>query len=149
MLSVYAAVAYCVKPTPPDMYDPSHIWSESIQPAATTSSDDLTGSSGNTRSVCIMSAMKPNERPPGSLGPRARRAGSMFAISMRLACFAAYARSATAASPAHMLYAAMNDIPICIADHLLVLPPSHVRETIVGMCTPCQSVLPIAFLSCS
>src|SRR5674536_125192 len=96
-----------------------------------------------------MSARKPNERPPGSLDPRARRAGSMFAISMRLACLAANARSATAASPAHMLYAAMNDIPICIADHLLVLPPSHVRETIVGMCTPCQSVLPIAFLSCS
>ena len=96
-----------------------------------------------------MSAIKPNERPPGSLGPRARRAGSMFAISTRLACFAANARSATAASPAHMLYAAINDMPICIADHLLEFPPSHVRDTIVGMCTPCQSVLPIAFFSCS
>ena len=32
-----------------------------------------------------------------------------------------------------ILYAAMNDIPICIADHLEVVPPSQVRETMVGM----------------
>src|SRR5665648_853864 len=49
---------------------------------------------------------------------------------------------------AHMLYAEMKDIPTCIAIHLEVCAPSVVRETMVGMCTACQDVLPIDALIC-
>src|SRR5271157_755191 len=129
------------------MYEPNQIWSYSMQPEATTSSDDFTGSSGYLRLVCTMSARKPKLNPPGSLGPLARLAGRMSAISTNAACFAANARSATAASPAHILYASMNDMPICIADHLEVVPPSQVLTTVVGMCTACQRDLPTAFFN--
>src|SRR4030042_5380891 len=87
--------------------------------------------------------------PPGSFGPRARRAGRISAIWMTPACFAANARSATAASPAHILYAPMKDIPICIADHREVVPPSHVLLTVVGLCTACHIDLPTAAFSCA
>src|SRR5512141_2775532 len=109
-----------------------------MQPPATISRDDLTGSLGYLRSDWIMSENIPNLMPPGSFGPRARRAGRMSAIWITPACFAANARSATAASPAHILYAPMKDIPICIADHREVVPPSQVLLTVVGMCTACH-----------
>ena len=56
-------------------------------------------------------------------------------------------RSATAASPAHIAYAEMKDIPICMAAHLEVLrAPSVVLETIVGMWLPARMSCPMEAL---
>src|SRR5665648_929923 len=116
--------------------------------APAVSSATLHGSFWVILLVCTISDMCPKESPPGSFGPLALLAGSISDILTSAACFAAKARSATAASPAHMLYAEMKDIPTCIAIHLEVCAPSVVRETMVGMCTACQDVLPIDALIC-
>src|SRR5659263_649520 len=72
----------------------------------------------------------------------------MSPISTSPACLAVNASSPTAASPAHILYALIKVIPTCIAIQRLVPGPSSVLVTMVGMCTACQEVLPIAALTC-
>ena len=58
------------------------------------------------------------------------------------ACLDAYAKSPVAPSPAHWLYAEIIDIPICIADHLEVVPPSQTLPTIAGILTACHTLPP-------
>jgi hypothetical protein len=47
--------------------------------------------------------------------------------------FGSVERSATLVSPAQARYAAIIDIPICIAIQRFVVPPSQVLLTMVGM----------------
>ena len=65
------------------------------------------------------------------------------------ACLDAYAKSPVAPSPAHWLYAEIIDIPICIADHLEVLPPSQTLPTIDGILTACQTAPPTSAFKAS
>ena len=131
MSSVYVALAYCVNPTPPDMYEPSHTWSYNVA-APPITSKVISAGSLLILDVWIISANIPNGTPPGSLAPLARLAGNIAAIPITSACLAAYEKSAIAASPAHKLYAVMKLIPICIADHLDTVPPSQALTTNVG-----------------
>src|SRR5512141_3084164 len=124
------------------MYEPSQIWSYRAAPAATTSRDTRTGSSAYFLDDCTMSPRKPNAIPPGSFSPLALLTGKYEPMCTTSACFAAYAKSPVAASPAACLYAEIMDIPICIADHLEVVPPSQVLETMVGILTTCHIASP-------
>ena len=113
------------------MYEPNHTWSYNGDAPPITSKVTSAGSS-DTLLVCTISENAPKVTPPGSFGPLALLAGIALAMEITSACFAAYEKSAIAASPAHNLYAEMKLIPICIADHLEVVPPSQARTTKVG-----------------